>query len=298
VIVTSVRATPTISHWGSAFITDGGFDEDRGYIFNYQSTNIQLTTRKTTAFAIRLAPSVSNAAVGDLGQRDLINRAQLLLQGIEITAGGVVSANQGIVIEGVINPSNYPSNPDNITWYSLQGTPQGGSVYGTGQPSFSQIAPSTAINFDGGATVSTTISGAPAVGATQITVASTASIAVGDVALNTSRNSLQGNTTVTAIGAGFVRISLPLIAASNNGDTLQFVRNYWANPGETIFSFISSPQSRDSLDLSQLKELTNTPLGGRGCYPNGPDVLFINIYLTQGAPINASVILRWGEAQA
>ena len=298
VIVTSVRATPTISHWGSAFITDGGFDEDRGYIFNYQSTNIQLTTRKTTAFAIRLAPSVSNAAVGDLGQRDLINRAQLLLQGIEITAGGVVSANQGIVIEGVINPSNYPANPDNITWYSLQGTPQGGSVYGTGQPSFSQIAPSTAINFDGGATVSTTISGAPAVGATQITVASTASIAVGDVALNTSRNSLQGNTTVTAIGAGFVRISLPLIAASNNGDTLQFVRNYWANPGETIFSFISSPQSRDSLDLSQLKELTNTPLGGRGCYPNGPDVLFINIYLTQGAPINASVILRWGEAQA
>jgi len=298
VIVTSVRATPTISHWGSAFITDGGFDEDRGYIFNYQATNIQLTTRKTTAFGIRLAPSVSNASVGDLGVRDLINRAQLLLQGIEITAGGVAAANQGIVIEGVINPSNYPANPNNVTWFSLQGTPGAGSVYGTGQPSFSQIAPSTAINFDGGATVSTTLNAQASLGSTTLSVASTASIAVGDVVLNSSRVSLQGNTTVTAIGAGNVSLSLPVIATGNNSDTLQFVRNYWAVPGETIFSFISSPASRDQLDLSGLKELTNTPVGGRGCYPNGPDVLFINLYLTQGTGINANVILRWGEAQA
>ena len=35
---------------------------------------------------IRLAPSVSNAIVGDLGERELLNRAQLLLQGLEITS--------------------------------------------------------------------------------------------------------------------------------------------------------------------------------------------------------------------
>jgi len=47
-----------------------------------------------------------------------------------------------------------------------------------------------------------------------------------------------------------------------------------------------------------LKELTNTTLGGRGTYPNGPDVLAINVYKTSGAAVDANIILRWGEAQA
>ena len=50
--------------------------------------------------------------------------------------------------------------------------------------------------------------------------------------------------------------------------------------------------------LDKLKELTNTTLGGRGTFPNGPDVLAINIYKVTGAEVDANVILRWGEAQA
>jgi hypothetical protein len=75
-------------------------------------------------------------------------------------------------------------------------------------------------------------------------------------------------------------------------------RNTYANPGETIFSFVSSPSSKDSLDLTQLKELSNTPIGGRSTFPNGPDTLFINVYITQGTPVLANLVLRWGEAQA
>jgi hypothetical protein len=52
------------------------------------------------------------------------------------------------------------------------------------------------------------------------------------------------------------------------------------------------------LDLSSLKELTNTSIGGRGTFPNGPDVLAINVYKVAGANTNANVIVRWGEAQA
>jgi hypothetical protein len=301
VILASTQGTPPISHWGSAFMTDGGFDNDRGYIFNYQATNVTISTRKTTAFAIRLAPSVSNAVTGDLGQRDLINRAQLLLQGIEITAGGTggSTGTQAIVIEGVINPSNFPANPSNITWYSLQGTPQGGNQLGTGQPSFSQIAPSGGINFDNTSTITTQISNSFSPGTTQISVSSTASLAIGDVMVNVTRpTSTQGNSVVLAIGAGTVTLSLPLIGAVSSGDSVTFYRNLWAQPGETIFSFISNPSTKDSLDLSALKELTNTPVGGRGCYPNGPDVLMINVYLTAGTPVSANLVLRWGEAQA
>jgi hypothetical protein len=77
-----------------------------------------------------------------------------------------------------------------------------------------------------------------------------------------------------------------------------FVQPPYAQPGETVFSFIATPGERASLDLSQLKELTNTPLGGRGTYPNGPDVLALNVYKVGGAATDANIILRWGEAQA
>jgi hypothetical protein len=294
VLLVSQTATPTVSHWGSAFLTDGGFDNDRGYIFNYQATNIAVGLRKTTAFAIRLAPSVSNAVTGDLGVRDLINRAQLLLQAIEITAGSA-GANQALVIEGVLNPSNYPANPTSVAWYNLQGSVAGGNSQGSGQPSFSQIAPGNQIAFDGTATIATSLSGNANSGTYVLQVASTASIAIGDACVTTGT---AGNSLVQAIGGGTVTLTQPLIIPAPQNNAVVFYRNQWAVPGETIFSFISSPANKDSLDLSQLKELTNTPLGGRGTYPNGPDTLFINVYVTQGTSINSNLVLRWGEAQA
>ena len=80
---------------------------------------------------MRLAPSVSNAITGDLGERELLNRAQLLLMGLEVTSE---SGTGGIVIEGVLNPQNYPLNPADVGWSGLSGVAQGG------QPSFAQIA--------------------------------------------------------------------------------------------------------------------------------------------------------------
>ena len=44
--------------------------------------------------------------------------------------------------------------------------------------------------------------------------------------------------------------------------------------------------------------MTNTPIGGRGAFPNGPDVLAVNVYTTDGATVTANLLLKWGEAQA
>jgi hypothetical protein len=455
VVLIGQTATPSISHWGSAFLQDGGFDTDRGYIFNYQSTNTQISTRKTTAFAIRLAPSVSNAIVGDLGTRELINRAQLLLQTIEITAGGTANTNSALVIEGILNPSNYPSNPvTGITWNSLNST-----ALQTGQPSFSQIAAGTSVTFANTASNSPILGqGGLAIGSSVITVSAATGILVGDdvfypastsavyggtkvTGVATTASSITGSVTAgtactftasisgniltvtsapsggTGIGIGFVLtggatttagggtfivgnitgtatsassswyvntsqvvtsqtitatpwvltdgthtsgtivlgqalsggslaastfvtatqaqnsaytgtgvnvggtylvsyqagnvsstamtgtvvqvgISAPLAVAQTVSSQINFTRNTYAQPGETVFSFISSPANKDSLDLTPFKELTNTPIGGRGTFPNGPDVLFINVYLTQGSPVLANLVLRWGEAQA
>jgi hypothetical protein len=439
VILVKQTATPSISHWGSAFLSDGGFDSDRGYIFNYQSTNVQISTKKTTAFAIRLAPSVSNAIVGDLGVRELINRAQLLLQAIEITAGGSTNTNSAIVVEGILNPSNYPTNPSNITWNSLNST-----ALQTGQPSFSQIATGTSVTYNNTFTGSITGSGIVAAGQSTVylSVNPVGTVNVGDDVVFPSQSSatyggtkvtgvnttssgsytgtvttqiatatgsisgttltvtsqpsggtvgffpgaalsgvgIPGGTTIvsilsggpttngstyrvsssltvastsitatayllTAIGSptatpGYVvtgtgmsantytlsycapagghilnqlstsssasitftlnsvSLSSPLADIIGGNSVITFSRNTYALPGETVFSFISSPSNKDSLDLKDFKELTNTPIGGRGTFPNGPDVLFINVYLTQGAPIQSNLVLRWSEAQA
>jgi hypothetical protein len=303
IISISQTATPIISHWGSAFLQDGGFDADRGYIFNYAATNISISTKRTTAFAIRLAPSVSNSIVGDLGARDLLNRAQLLLQGIEITAGATTGSNAAIVIEGVLNPTNYPVVPTNVTWGSLQGSAAGGL------PSFAQVASTTGIIFDGAVgsygtpLLSTTVSTPANAGATTVTVASVTGAAIGDeIFSKDSAVTFQGVTRITAISGFNITFDKPLLgplaASGLNTGSVCVTRNTSATPGETIFSFISSPSNKDALDLTPLKELVSTPIGGRGAFPNGPDVLMINVYLTQGAALTANLVLRWGEAQA
>lgn len=77
----------------------------------------------------------------------------------------------------------------------------------------------------------------------------------------------------------------------------------FALPGEQVFAFAAptvagtSGATTERLDLEKLKELTGSPLGGDFRYPDGPDILAINIRLTTGTG-TGHVILRWSEAQA
>jgi hypothetical protein len=104
-------------------------------------------------------------------------------------------------------------------------------------------------------------------------------------------------------GTSYYRLNFTQSALStipnSTAITFSFGLPAYAQPGETVFSFIAAPGTESVLDLSGLKELTNTTLGGRGCYPNGPDVLCINLYRASGTGnINTNVLLRWSEAQA
>lgn len=402
VVLISNTITPLISHWGSAFITDGMFDEDRGYIFSYAETGITVSTTKQTAFLIRLAPSVSNALVGDLGERELLNRAQLLLQGLEITSDGTDGSNAtirgGIVVEGVLNPQNYPINPNDIGWTGLSSVSQGG------QPSFAQIAAGGSVNWStGAAPVIASIAAQANINASATVAFSRSNTNIIDVNVDSwnDSNALVGDfvtassgganlgsgIAIQAIGGPFrfqgssVLFFRLTLASSYSGTTsgditvqrrlttadrnfgfftkssvetagvtvgtsvtggtvtfpantqinaiqprafgttqyfeiqfnntyigtlvagtgtvqVTFVQPAFAQPGETVFSFIAVAGERSTLDLSDLKELTNTPLGGRGTYPNGPDVLAINVYKVSGAATPSNIILRWGEAQA
>lgn len=210
IILISNTASPTLSHWGSALICDGNFDQDRGYIFNYQRPNVAISATPVTAFLLRLAPSVSNSAIGDLGSKDLLNRSQLLLNAVAVTSYNSAANVGAIIVEGILNPKNFTS----AVWSSLNLESQGG------QPSLAQVA--TSVTWSSGTS---------------------------------------------------------------------------ALPGEQVFAFSGYKDSNSRLELTELKELTNSPFGGVGAYPNGPDILAVNIRTTQNAS-SATVLIRWGEAQA
>jgi hypothetical protein len=139
----STTCVPSLTHWGSAFIMDGLFDQDRGYLFNYQTNanSVSLAANATSnLFCIRLSPSVSNGIVGDLGTRDLLNRAQLLLQRLDVWAQSTAGAGS-VVISGILNPVftstnqiTYPTIASGWLW-----TPINNSTNGS-QPSFTQVS--------------------------------------------------------------------------------------------------------------------------------------------------------------
>ena len=132
---------------------------------------------------------------------------------------------------------------------------------------------------------------------------------VGTSVTTGSTITVPSNTTVNAIflrtfgGTQYYEVQL---SASYTGTftpgtstvTFSFIQPPYAQPGETVFSFVAAPGDTGTLDLGQLKELTNTTLGGRGTFPNGPDVLAINVYKVSGDAVVSNIILRWGEAQA
>lgn len=127
VILLNTTCAPTISHWGSAVVMDGGFDEDRGYLFNITRFSISIPSNTTqTVLLFRPAPSISNTISGSLGDREVLNRSQILLKDIS------VFSDRKCEVSGILNPTNLGSP----TWLSAS-TVTVGSVTAY-QPSFAQ----------------------------------------------------------------------------------------------------------------------------------------------------------------
>lgn len=96
----SPDSLPSLSHWGSSVVMDGGFDDDKSLIFNYGMVN-SITTTATTPrvlMAIRIAPSVDNNTTGLLGAKAVINRMQL-----ELDSLGLYTTGTGYLINLVLN---------------------------------------------------------------------------------------------------------------------------------------------------------------------------------------------------
>jgi hypothetical protein len=79
------------------------------------------------------------------------------------------------------------------------------------------------------------------------------------------------------------------------------------NGGESIYTFFVPPNSVDTQDLTALRDIGNSILGGgltnavsntaTNIYPDGPDMLTLCITPVGGAA-NVAARISWSEAQA
>jgi len=102
----SAQFSSTLSHWGSAVIMDGRYDDDKGFVFQ-AGMNSALSNLgnglSALVLAIRLAPSVDSGLTGILGARDLINRMQLTLRQMDVlSTGSGASFRIELILNGAI----------------------------------------------------------------------------------------------------------------------------------------------------------------------------------------------------
>lgn len=317
VILISNTCVPLVNHWGSAVIMDGNFNGDEGYQFTYNRVNYGLPANvgdKAVAFAMRLAPSVSNGIIGDLGVRELINRAQLTMSNLNIQ----VSAGRYLV-EGILNPSNIDSA--NTSWQGLN------NLGGGYQPSFSQFstAPRYTSEATGGLTSApyNTTGGMSRSGTkvafstaktyanlTPVNVSSSGANAVITVQLTAAGTAYSTSTTQITVqtpGSGYavgdtIKILGNVIGGSTTANDLTMTIAAITSElqgGERLFAIPISTTNSGVLDLSSVKQIGTSSIPGTGTYPNGPEVLAVQItaLATTSNPVG-EIQLQFQESQA
>ena len=122
---------PSISHWGTSAIMDGRYDDDKSLVFTYGSTSaVTVAAGATNAMlAIRVSPSADNGTSAAFGERELINRMQLVLRALDVTTT-TASANLLItaVLNGVPSTSRTWAKPFTVTSSLAQVADYGGTT--------------------------------------------------------------------------------------------------------------------------------------------------------------------------
>ena len=134
----SPQCASVISHWGSSVIMDGKFDDDKSFVFNYGMTTAYTATTQGTKYplmSIRLGPSVDNGNTGLLGVREIINRMQLTLRGMDCYTTSAGSFRIELILNGRLSGGTFGpvggSSLAQVALHTNTTTISGGeSVYG------------------------------------------------------------------------------------------------------------------------------------------------------------------------
>ena len=100
--VITQTCAPSLTHWGSSVIMDGGYDEDRGIQFNTRMKRYLRIGANASrpVMSLRIAPSVDNGIGRNFGKREIVNTMQLVMRQVEALGTGP------FLIEGILNPTS------------------------------------------------------------------------------------------------------------------------------------------------------------------------------------------------
>jgi len=276
----------TISHWGSSVIMDGRYDDDKSLVFSSGMNNPLVVSQRQQypLISIRIAPSVDSGSTSTLGAKELINRMQLLLRQMDAQTNGASFAvdlwlNAAVASAYQIGAAGTTAGSTTLTltstYYPFVGTTPtvGTFVYGPAIPAgtyFTAYSSGT----------SNTLSYTP----TQTLANQTYWFSSGQY---------------SSVGGS----SLAQRYLHPNTDRLI------PGTGEKIFTFFTNPTGVTQQDLTFVRDLANSIIGGASTnyvpnspaqkYPDGPDTLTM-VATPIGSINSASIIARlsWTEAQA
>ena len=305
---------PTIAHWGTSVIMDGGFDDDKAYQFNASSRTLSWTnTSEQLFFSGTISAQQQSTGVSvfdpDVGANVLAYR----IQAAEFAK--VANIRNNTLISGVVQvPANTRTIGSPVT-----GTGITGIVFIDKQPT-GTVTAATNFNYGGATDILpptiplVSIRLGPAVdngfvgkiGIRDIINRMQLSLAqVGIVTTHDINVTLLLNPNLDNIEFDGVRKpSLSQLIRHNKGDIV--------SQGVEIFNFrVSGNSTRTasiandaSQQLGDVFELGNSILGGDGTFPDGPDILTVAIEptdtsaITDATPFRASASITWTESQA
>jgi hypothetical protein len=278
----------SISHWGTAVIMDGSFNDDKSLIYTFsQSEKKTIPASKTIT---------DRTGTGTLGATTFtVNTATDIVTGMNVSSSGIVQANT------VVTDIN-------------------GEVITISQPLVATMTAGTSVTFSGGNTKALfSIRLAPSVDTGisanfgQRELINRMQLQLDSVGVLTSTP--DSNLVVTAIMNGrpssdtlWRNAVKDSVVVSNT--SLAQIADYAGNNNKTIILGGEQTggfyvQGTAAIDLSSIRELGNSILGGgnnsadESIYPDGPDVLSIvvtNLNATDSVDVFGR--LGWFEAQA
>ena len=311
---------PSLFHWGTSVIMDGGFDNDDSYLFTASGNTLTFTNGDAET-----ATTTGSSILYSSGGR----RYRDYYVGIPFSSADASKFSTGIPL------------------YTADGTLNGQTVnftqYGSGSTFYVYIyissgysAPSVYPSVAGGTTVNI---GAETVGTTGVDLSSNIPLIsvrlapsadnnlIGELGERDIVNRMQlklqelgisvshdanisvilngslSNLTYSNVGSP----SLSQYVAHQSGDTVDegiTIYQFRASGGATDASTGKRLVSSNAFDLSQLTDLGNSILGGDGVFPNGPDIITICASVINTADIDSTSAFQvasrisWSESQA
>jgi len=105
----------SVGHWGSAVIMDGRYDDDKSLVFVGGMNRSQLISNvgqdiTVPLLSIRISPSIDSGLTGLLGQREIINRMQMVLRSLStITTGTNCTFLISLKLNGRVSAGSFAS---------------------------------------------------------------------------------------------------------------------------------------------------------------------------------------------